>query len=233
MEALIEWARGPAFIFSLTFMVLGLARHLLLTLWESARVIRRAGDRDIPYKQVFQATAKWLFPLDKLRHEVVFSVTSVVFHAAILVVPVLLAGHIKLLAATLGFSWPALPGVAADALTIVAVVTAIAIVIQRGTARATRQLSRIQDYLLPLIVALPFASGFLVMHPTWSPVSFELMLFVHVMSANLVLVLMPLTKLSHAVMLPSVQLVSELGWRWPVDSGSAVGVALGKESDPV
>jgi len=30
-----------------------------------------------------------------------------------------------------------------------------------------------------------------------------------------------------------VQLVSEIGWRWPMNSGSAVGIALGKEGDRV
>ena len=233
METLIEWARGPVFIFSITFMVLGLLRHILLTAWETYRIIDRAGDKNMPYQQVWRATVKWLFPLDKIRNEAVFTLTSIVFHVAILLVPIFLAGHVKLLAAGLGFSWPALPNALADILTIVAVVTALAIVVQRLTARATRQLSRLQDYLLPLIVALPFASGFLVMHPTLNPFSFEVMFFVHVMSANLVFVLMPLTKLSHAVMLPSVQLVSEIGWRWPQDSGSAVGIALGKEGDPV
>ncbi len=49
MEALIEWARGPVFIFSITFMVLGLLRHIFLTLWESSRIIRRAGDKNDVY----------------------------------------------------------------------------------------------------------------------------------------------------------------------------------------
>ena len=53
------------------------------------------------------------------------------------------------------------------------------------------------------------------------------------MSANLLLVLMPLTKLSHAVLLPSVQLVSEVGWHWPADSGSRVARVLHKEEEPV
>jgi hypothetical protein len=53
------------------------------------------------------------------------------------------------------------------------------------------------------------------------------------MSANLVFVLMPITKLSHAALMPSVQFVSELGWKWPADSGSRVAVALRKEEEPV
>jgi hypothetical protein len=64
-----------------------------------------------------------------------------------------------------------------------------------------------------------------------NPFAFEATLFVHVMSANLCFVLMPLTKLSHAVLLPGVHLISELGWHWPMDSGSRVEKALGKEGE--
>ena len=48
MEYWLDWARGPAFIFSFSFMILGLARHLALTLWDISRVWRRAGDKTLP-----------------------------------------------------------------------------------------------------------------------------------------------------------------------------------------
>ena len=117
----------------------------------------------------------------------------------------------------------------ADVLTIVAVITAVALVIQRLSARATRVLSRAQDYVLPLIIALPFASGFFVMHPAFNPFSFNAMLFIHVMTANAVMILIPLTKLTHAALFPDLQLVSEMGWHWPPDAGSKLAVTLGKE----
>jgi hypothetical protein len=86
---------------------------------------------------------------------------------------------------------------------------------------------------LPLLISVPFVSGFLVMHPAANPFSYESVLFVHIMSANLVLVLIPITKLSHVILIPSVQLVSETGWKWPADSGSRVAAALRKEGAPV
>jgi nitrate reductase gamma subunit len=106
---------------------------------------------------------------------------------------------------------------------------AVALVVQRLAAKPTRALSRFQDYALPLIIALPFASGFMVMHPVYNPYSYAAMLFVHVMSANLAIMLIPVTKLSHVVLMPGVQLVAELGWHWPADAGSKLAVTLGKE----
>ena len=238
MESWVEWAKGPVFIFALTFMVLGLIRHVVLTLWEVARAMRRAGDKTLPYGQIVTATVKWLFPVGKVKDRLVLSVTSVLFHFAIIIVPLFLGGHIALWARGLGIpwssvSWLVIPNWRADVLTILAIITAVALVIQRAAARATRSLSRFQDYALPLIIAVPFASGFLVMHAGMNPFSYEAMLFVHVMSANLVFVLIPITKLSHMALIPSVQLVSEVAWHWPPDAGSKLAVTLGKENEPI
>ena len=233
METLLEWARGPCFAFAFTFMLLGLIRHLGLTGWEMIRDMRRAGDKTLPYNQVFLATLKWVFPVAKVKDRLIFSLTSVLFHVAILIVPIFLGGHIALWARAFGISWPAIPNSVADVLTIVAIVTAVALVIQRAAARATRSLSRFQDYILPLIISMPFVSGFLLMHPSINPFSFEATLLVHIMSANVLFILIPITKLSHAALIPSVQMVSEVGWHWPSNSGTKVCLALGKENEPV
>ena len=233
MEAMIDFARGPLFVGAFSFMVLGYIRHVALTLMEVKRALNRAGDKTLPGKLIWRATLKWLNPLGDLKNRLMMRIFSVLFHISILIVPLFLAGHIVLWTRGTGLHWPAIPNEAADLLTIVAMVTAVILVVQRTLSRATRALSRFQDYALPLIVALPFASGFLLMHPFVNPFSFESTLLVHIMSANLVFVLMPTTKLSHAVLLPSVQLVSEVGWHWPKESGSRVGIDLNKEGEPV
>ena len=233
MESWLEWARGPAFVFAFTFMLLGLLRHLALTAWETVRAVRRAGDKDIGYRQLLLATLKWLFPLGKLKDRLLFSLTSVLFHVAVLIVPLFLGGHIALWARSTGISWPAIANRLADVLTMIAIITAVALVVQRAAARATRALSRFQDYAIPLVIAVPFASGFLAMHPAGNPFSYEATLLVHVMSANLLFVLVPITKLNHMVLIPTAQLVSEVAWHWPPDAGSKLAVSLGKENEPI
>ena len=177
------------------------------------------------------ATLKWLFPVGQLRDRFAFSLTSVLFHLGAIIAPVFLAGHIALWTRATGASWPAIPNRWADVLTVTAVVAAAALTAQRLASRATRALSRLEDYAMPLIAAAPFASGFFVMHPAANPLSYEAMLLVHVMSANFLFVLIPLTKLSHMALFPMVQLVSEAAWHWPPDAGSRVAAALGKENE--
>ena len=233
MEAWIEWARGPLFWGALTFMVLGLLCHLVITIWDIGLAVHRAGDQNIPYRQLALTTLKWLVPVGKVRTRLGLSLTTLAFHISILLVPIFLAGHVALWRRGTGLSWPALPNIVADVLTVVAVAAVVALILERSLALASRSLSRFQDYALPLMIAVPFVSGFLVMHPHLNPFSFHAMLLVHVVSADIVLILTPLTKISHCVLLPLTQVVSEVAWHFPPHAGSKVAAALGKEGEPI
>jgi nitrate reductase gamma subunit len=233
MEFWLRLLRGPVFWAGLTFLILGLGRHVAITVWGLVRTYHRAGDRKIPVRQVVVATLKWLIPLDRLGNRLLFSLSTLLFHVSIILVPIFLAGHIELWRSGVGLSWPAIPNPLATTLTFVAIVAAVAIVIQRIVSKESRALSRFQDFVMPLVVAIPFASGLLVMHPAWNPFSHDPMMLIHVASGDLLFFLIPLTKLSHMVLLPSTQLVSELAWHFPPDAGSRVGAALGKANEPV
>ncbi|MCJ7627422.1 MAG: hypothetical protein MUO50_03440 [Longimicrobiales bacterium] len=233
MEAWLQWAMGPLFWTALAFMVLGLLRHLGLTVWEGAQAYRRAGDKVFPVGKLVETTFKWLIPVGRLRNRALFSLTTFLFHIGVILVPLFLAGHIKLWREGVGLSWPALPNGVSTTLTWIVIAAAVAVVIQRVGARDSRALSRFQDYALPLFIAMPFLSGFLVMHPASNPFNRDPVFLVHVLSADLLIFLVPLTKLSHMILLPFTQFVSELAWHFPLDAGSRVGVTLGKENEPI
>lgn len=233
MEAWLQWAMGPLFWTALAFMVFGLLRHLGLTVWEGAQAYRRAGDKVFPVGKLVETTFKWLIPVGRLRNRALFSLTTFLFHIGIILVPLFLAGHIKLWREGVGLSWPALPNGVSTTLTWIVIAAALAVVIQRVGAKDSRALSRFQDYALPLFIAVPFLSGFLVMHPASNPFNRDPVFLVHVLSADLLIFLVPLTKLSHMILLPFTQFVSELAWHFPLDAGSRVAVTLGKENEPI
>lgn len=233
MDVWLRLGRGPLFWAALVFMLLGLGRQAALTGLAAMRAYRRAGDRDVPVSRIVSETLAWLLPTDRLRDRWLYSLTTFAFHVGVILVPVFLAGHIELWRGALGWGWPALPNAVATVLTVVVLVAAVAVVVQRSASAESRTLSRFQDYLMPLLVAVPFLSGLLVMHPAWNPFTRDATLLVHVLSGDLVLFLVPLTKLSHMVLLPLTQLVSELAWHFPPDAGERVGHALGKESEPI
>jgi nitrate reductase gamma subunit len=224
---------GPLFWTAFAFMIFGLLRHVTLSVWEGAKAYSRAGDKSIPVGQVVGNTLKWLVPFKTLKNRWFYSLTTVLFHVGVILVPLLLAGHIALWEKALGISWPAIPNSLATILTLVVIAAVLGVVIQRALARDSRVLGRFQDYALPLFIALPFVTGFLVMHPAWNPFSRDPTLLIHVLSADVLIFLVPLTKLSHMILLPFTQIISELAWHFPPDAGSRVAVTLGKENEPI
>ncbi len=236
MEHWLQWARGPLFITAMVVLFAGLARVLwldiagLLLLWRRSR----KNGRTVPWGAVFWASLKALRPLPRGEHaRGLFSVTSIVFHVSIIITPLFLAGHILLWKRGLGVSWPAMGNVAADGLSLVAVASVVLLLLLRVGSRTARAISRPQDYLLLVLIAVPFVSGLLAMHPHYNPFSYDGVMLVHVLAGNLVLMLIPFTKLSHVALLPFTQLVTELSWHLEPGAGLRVAQALHKEEEPI
>ena len=234
MHEWIEWARGPAFRFAILFLALGLVRVLALQLFAIRGILRRAGHRNVPLRAVLRETLRWLAPNPRVTPgRRGFAVISMAFHVSVIVTPVFLAGHIALWKRGLGVAWPALAEPVADWLTWIGISTALLLLLQRSFSRVARALSRPQDYLLLILVAVIFGSGHLIARPDRNPMSYEATLLVHVLAGNLALVLTPFSKLSHVLLFPFTQLVSQLGWHLAPGAGERVAASLGKEGEPI
>ncbi len=233
MAAWIEWARGPLFRFSLAFMMLGLLRRALLTWLDFRRALRRAGDPRLPHQTLVRATREWLLPFRQVRERPWYSIATFLLHLPILVVPVFLAGHLVLWQGRPGTPLPAIPNVVADVLTLTALVAGLALLLQRALDRAVRPLSRVSDHLLILLVMTPFLTGFLVMHPEANPFPFAPVFLIHILSADLIMLAVPLTRISHMLLMPAMPYITEVGWHFPSDAGEKVGVELGRDGGPV
>jgi nitrate reductase gamma subunit len=236
MEQWLEWARGPIFRMCFVIMLLGLARVAILGAISSMSIILKSkkNGREVPWSEIIGATLKWFFPFKKgLEHRAAFSLTSMVFHVSIIIAPVFLGAHILLWDRGLGIRWTAISNTIADYLTMVAIVTGILLFLQRVVAKSSRAISRFQDYMLLLVIVALFATGYLAMHPSVNPFGYNGTMFIHVMSGNLIFLLVPFTKLSHVALFSSTQLVSELGWHLMPGAGQKVAVALGKEDEPI
>jgi len=229
----LDWARGPAFRLAFALMILGLVRLAIINAANILSVLSNTRNKSIPWGTVVRDTARWLLPYRTARPHLVFTLASFLFHIAAIVTPIFLAAHIALWERGTGLTWAAIPQVMADYLTLLAIAAAAVLFLKRVSARATRALSRPQDYLLPLLIMVPFISGYLAMHPATSPFEYNATMFVHVMSGNLLLVLIPFSKLSHVVLFPTTQLMSEMAWHLAPNAGQNVALTLGKENEPV
>lgn len=234
MDALIEFARGPLFRFTLVLALLGLSRLALLSVWELRRALRRAGDQRFSWWPVVGRSLASLSPFRFLAgNRAFYTATSVVFHAGVVLVPVFFSGHVRLWRRGLGVGWPALPEALADGLAVVTVITALLLVAGRARHPAARAVSGWQDWLLPLLIALAFFTGLLLAHPASNPLDLRLVTLVHALCGDLLLVLTPFTKLAHCALMPLSRVVNELAWRFVPGAGREVQKTLGKEGQPI
>jgi nitrate reductase gamma subunit len=227
MSETLEFVRGPLFVLTFSFMLLGLLRLVVLRSWELIQVRQRTPKRDIPWKIVLRRSAGWIVPVKHvLVSAPILKVASFVFHVGLIIVPVLLIDHVYLWSRGVGFGWPAIGGGLADVLTLVTIGTGLVLLLFRSIERTARNLSTSGDYALLLVLLVPFLSGFFASHPATSPLTYQTMLLIHVLSAELVFVLMPTTKLAHVVMFPFDRLSADIFWRLVPGAGARVAETL-------
>ena len=234
MEALLDFARGPLFRFSLAVMLLGLLRILVLDLVAIVEAYRKAGDTTLPWKFMIRRALQWFFPFNRVFiNRPIYSLFSVLFHVGLILVPIFLFAHVELWHKSIGLAWPALPKLWADWLTISTILFGLTLFVGRISSRESRFLSRKQDYLWPLVLLIPFVSGYFCANGNIQPATYQLLMLIHVLSANLILLLLPFTKLAHCVLLPLSQFVSNIAWRFPAETDDAVCTTINKKGAPV
>jgi nitrate reductase gamma subunit len=225
MEDWIDIARGPLFAASLLIMVLGLGRLVLL---QFHSLVLRKGRRlkQVSWRRVTLDSLSWAVPLRHLVRGTIFiSAVSFVFHVGAILVPLFCSSHIVLWEEFLGIGLPALGRGAADALTLSTIGCCLLLLGYRLVIRRARDLSRPSDYVILIMVLLPFLSGYLASHPHLNPLPWGAMLMIHILSAEALMIAMPLTKLSHVVLFAFDRL-SEVHWQLRPGAGEKVARAL-------
>ncbi|MHC4716261.1 MAG: hypothetical protein ACYS5V_04775 [Planctomycetota bacterium] len=233
MDAWIAFARGPLFRVALAICLLGLAYRFGNTLWQIHRSHRQSGDKRLEKKAVFKATMRGLLPFRLFRVRPLYTLASVGFHLGILLVPLFYVGHVTLWQKSLPLAWPTLGPAASDALTLIAMAGLAFVLLGRLLIRASRDLTSREDVAILIFLLCLMASGYWAAHTASSPVDPRAMLLAHLLLGNLVLILTPLTKIVHCVLGPLTQLLSEVAWHFPAESGRHVAVVLGKENEPI
>jgi nitrate reductase gamma subunit len=225
MEFWLDLARGPLFTVAFLVMVLGLGRHLVLQLHT---LLLRKGRRlkQVSWRRVALDSLSWAVPWRHLiRGTIVISAASFLFHVGVILVPLFCRDHVVLWERFLGIGLPSLGRGVADALTLSTIGCALLLLGYRIVIKRARDLSRPSDYVVLIMVILPFVSGYLASHPGVNPLPWGGMMLIHIISSELLMIAVPFTKLSHIVLFIFDRL-SELHWQLRPGAGQKVAEAL-------
>jgi nitrate reductase gamma subunit len=154
------------------------------------------------WKYVLATLGRWILPINKdMAKNPVFMPLVYIFHICLIVVPIWLAGHVSLWEESrFEWSWEALPDAWADWMTLILIAISIFFFLRRFISADIRLISTFSDYLLIIVTALPFVTGYFLTHGTLDSMAFlgDNMSLIHMLSGELMLILIPLTRLSHA-----------------------------------
>ena len=196
-----QFVTGPLAWLSFTIFIVGVIVHAVKYArgldWKMDRVTY-GKFRPYGVKGAINSVVSWLIPFGTRSWRVNPGYTVLVFalHIGILLTPFMM-GHNVLLQERFGFSLPTIPEGLADRITIVVILAALFLVLRRIALPEARFITTTKDYLLIALTALPFVTGFLSFHQMGDG---EFWLIAHILSGELVLVAIPLTKLSHFVL---------------------------------
>jgi len=101
-----------------------------------------------------------------------------------------------------GWSWVSLPAGLGKWMTLIVVLLGFFLIIRRALHPDLKLLTRPGDYFLLMVAIMPFLTGYLAAQATLGTTGFlavNMQLF-HMLSGQLMLVLIPFTKLSHAIL---------------------------------
>jgi len=225
MQSVTDFARGPLFAVAILVFVLGMGRHVVLQvhglLANKGRRLQR-----VSWLRMMRESLGWVVPLRHLVRGTVFvSLTSFLFHVGALLVPLFYAGHVVLWQRFLGIGLPAIGRVTGDVLTLSTCACCLFLLCFRAVVPRARHLSRFGDYLVLVAIFVPFATGFMAAHPRFDPLPWTGMYLVHILSAEVLLVAAPFTKLSHIVLF-AFDRISLVHWQLRPGAGDRVAEAL-------
>jgi len=201
--SIYSFVEGPLlWIAFLTFIIGSLLRVVFFL--EVSRKKDKVIYQHFSLKYILITFARWLLPVNKsVPKNPVFTILGYIFHICLIVVPIWFVGHISLWEESrFGWTWTAMPDEWADWMTLIFLAICIFFLLRRIISPDIRLISSFSDYFLLVVTALPFMTGYFLSHGTLDSIGFlgDNMQLIHMICGELLLILIPFTKLSHSIL---------------------------------
>ena len=130
-----------------------------------------------------------------LKRSPVSYIGGYIFHIGLAIVVFGFAPHILLVKNLTGLSWPGLPSQFVDLAAVVTMAAMVVVLVDRINKPVKRFLSTFEDWFSWAVTFLPVLTGWMAVQHLLLP--YTTMLALHILSVELLLVVLPFTKLFH------------------------------------
>lgn len=153
----------------------------------------------LSFKYAWRSIRHWLTPFGTTnwRLHPVMTLVTFVFHICLFVTPLFLLGHAVMVTDAWGVQGVSLPDGFADVMTLMVIAGCVFFLVRRQVRPEVRFVTDASDYLLLLLVAVPFVTGIMAYHQVGSV---GWMTIVHMLSGEILLAAIPFTRLIHMVL---------------------------------
>lgn len=155
----------------------------------------------VSFKYAMRSIINWSIPLNttNMRLHPVFTSVAFFFHIAFFVLLVFVSAHQIMIEEGFGIGWPALPDSVADIVAFVVLGVCVFFAVRRMIRPEVKYVTDWTDYGLLALVTAPFLTGVLAYHQVGD---YMTMVILHMVSAEILLVAIPFTRLSHMLLAP-------------------------------
>jgi nitrate reductase gamma subunit len=122
------------------------------------------------------------------------TIATSVFHVFLILVPIFLLGHNIVFDQSWGLSLWSLPESITDILTVVVLICAAFFLARRLFLARVRAITTPYDYVILLIAAAPFLTGYFAYHQWFN---YDTAMTLHILAGEVMLITIPFTKLGH------------------------------------
>ena len=190
---LLNWARGPGLVYATVIMFFGLSLRVIEIL-SLGRPQELAEMRDNGSRDGWMMIIKRSLP--EVRHWR-FITASYIFHIGLLVVIFFFIPHTLFFRDVFGIFWGGFPNYVIDFFTVLSIAAMLYTLVARFYDPSRRILSKMSDYFAWLVTFLPFVTGYMAFHRLG--MDYTSMLAVHILSVELLMISLPISKLTHSV----------------------------------
>ena len=192
----LTWVRGTGLNIAVVLFLLGVLWRLI-EIYSLGRKKDLSAPRHVPgasgWHTIFRRSVP---PPGMVKRSPVSYIGGYTFHIGLAIVVFLFAPHIKLIESLVGVSWPGLPSQFVDFVAVVTMAAMVVVLVDRMNKPVKRYLSTFEDWFTWTVTFLPVLTGWMAVQHLLLP--YTTMLALHILSVEILLVVLPFTKLFHA-----------------------------------
>lgn len=194
-NAIYNFASGPMVWVTFIVFVAGSAYRL----WKMFSLINKKERYIYSYMSLshsLRSILHWIIPFGTTnwRLHPLTTIATFAFHICLVIAPIFLTAHVVMVAFSWGLSWPTLSAGVTDIMTVIVIACCLFFLGRRIILKEVKYLTTLSDYILLLITAAPFITGFLAYHQVSD---YQVWVLLHILSGEIMLMAIPFTRLSH------------------------------------